>query len=48
VTVGWDDIVKGYEYQKGRFIVLPTEDFETAAVERDRSIDILDFVEADD
>jgi DNA end-binding protein Ku len=44
--VDWDDIVKGYEYEKGRFIVLTEEDFEKAAVKKDRAIDILDFVKA--
>ena len=45
--VPWDDIVKGYEYEKGRFITLTEEDFEKAALKKDRSIEILDFVEAD-
>jgi DNA end-binding protein Ku len=44
--VGWDDLVKGYEYEKGRFVVLGKEDFEAAALEKSRTIDILDFVEA--
>ena len=43
--VEWDDIVRGYEYEKGRFIVLTQEDFDKAAVKKDRAIDILDFVE---
>jgi DNA end-binding protein Ku len=45
-VVEWDDIVKGYEYEKGRFIVLTEEDFEKAALKKDRAIDILDFVKA--
>ncbi|HXW03847.1 MAG TPA: Ku protein [Vicinamibacterales bacterium] len=44
-VVAWEDIVKGYEYEKGRFITLTPEDFEKAAVKKDRSIEILDFVE---
>jgi DNA end-binding protein Ku len=44
--VEWDDLVKGYEYAKGRFVVLTKEDFEHAAVEKNRRIDILDFVRA--
>lgn len=47
-VVEWEDIVKGYEYEKGRFIVLTREDFESAAVNQDRTIDILDFVEANE
>jgi len=32
--VAWNDLVKGYEYAKGRYVVLTPEDFEAAAVER--------------
>jgi DNA end-binding protein Ku len=46
-TVAWEDLVKGYEYQKGRFVVLTKEDFAAAALEKTRRIDVLDFVEAD-
>jgi DNA end-binding protein Ku len=42
--VAWDDLVKGYEVEKGRFIALTEDDFKTAAVERSRSIDIQAFV----
>jgi len=38
--------VKGFEYSKGHFVILTKEDFEAAAVEKTRTIDILDFVEA--
>jgi DNA end-binding protein Ku len=44
--VAWDDIVKGFEYQKGRFVVLTDEDFEAAALEKTKTIDIIDFVRA--
>jgi DNA end-binding protein Ku len=47
-AVGWDDLVKGYEYEKGRFVVLTKEDFKAAALEKTRRIDILDFVKADE
>jgi DNA end-binding protein Ku len=43
--VGWDDLVKGYEYEKGQFVVLSKDDFKTAALEKTRTIDILDFVD---
>jgi DNA end-binding protein Ku len=46
-AVAWDDLVKGYEYEKGRFVVLTKEDFAAAALEKTRRIDILDFVEAE-
>jgi len=43
--VAWEDLVKGYEYQKGHFVVLTKDDFKTAALEKTRTIDILDFVD---
>src|SRR2546423_1545116 len=46
--VAWDDLVKGYEYAKGQFVVLTKEDFKTAALEKTKTVDILDFVDPDD
>src|ERR671928_921781 len=46
--VAWEDLVKGYEYSKGRFVVMTKEDFQAAAVEKTRTVDILDFVKADE
>jgi DNA end-binding protein Ku len=43
--VSADEIVKGYEYEKGRYIVLKDEDFEKVRIESTHSIDITDFVE---
>jgi DNA end-binding protein Ku len=43
-----DELVKGYEYEKGRYVVLTKEDFETAAVKRNSAIELLDFVPADE
>ena len=43
--VAWKDIVKGYEYEKGRFVVLDDGDFEAAAVQSSKTFEILDFVE---
>ena len=47
-AVAWEDLVKGYEYEKGRFVVLTKEDFKAAALEKHKRIDILDFVKADE
>jgi DNA end-binding protein Ku len=44
--VAWEDLVKGFEYTKGHFVVLTKADFEAAAVEKTRTVDILDFVDA--
>jgi DNA end-binding protein Ku len=46
--VAWEDLVKGYEYQKGRFVVVTKDDFEAAALEKTRTVDIIDFVKADE
>jgi DNA end-binding protein Ku len=43
--VGWEDLVKGYEYQKGQFVIVTKDDFKTAALEKTKTIDILDFVD---
>ncbi len=40
-----DEIVKGYEYERGNFVVLKEEDFEKVRIESTHSIDITDFVE---
>jgi len=45
--VAWEDVVKGYEYTKGKFVILTKEDFQKAALERSRTVEILDFVEAE-
>ena len=46
--VAWEDLVKGYEYAKGRFVVVTKEDFQAAAVEKTRTVDIIDFVKSDE
>ncbi len=46
--VPWSEIVKGYEYEKGKFVVMTDEDFQTAALEQSKTIDILDFVKQDE
>src|SRR5262245_38705981 len=42
--VAWEELVKGYEYEKGRFVVLTKEDFRAAALEKTRTVDIRKFV----
>lgn len=44
--VPWNEIVKGYEYSKGKFVILSDEDFRAAALSSSKTIDILDFVQA--
>lgn len=46
--VEWDDIVKGFEYTKGKFVALSDDDFKAAAIESSKTLDIVDFVRADE
>lgn len=46
--VAWEDLVKGYEYEKGQYVILTKDDFKTAALEKTRTIDIRDFVDPDE
>jgi DNA end-binding protein Ku len=46
--VPWSEIVKGYEYEKGKYVVLTDDDFKAAALESSKTIDILDFVKQDE
>lgn len=45
--VPWDQIVKGYEYEDGKYVILKDEDFKRADVEATQTVDIVDFVELD-
>jgi DNA end-binding protein Ku len=46
--VSRDELVRGYEYEKGRYIVLTDKDLEAAAVQRNGRIELLDFVQGDE
>src|SRR6187455_1107824 len=46
--VAWEDLVKGFEYEKGRFVVLTKEDLKTAALEKTRTVDIRSFVKPEE
>jgi DNA end-binding protein Ku len=43
--VPWEEIVKGYEYEDGRYVVLSEEDFRRANPEASRTVEIAAFVE---
>ena len=46
--VPWNQIVKGYEYEKGKYVVLQDEDFQRVDIEATQTVDIQDFVELDE
>ncbi len=46
--VVWDQIVKGYEYEKGKYVVLKDEDFQRVDLEATQTVDIKDFVDQEE
>jgi DNA end-binding protein Ku len=46
--VPWDEIVKGYEYEKGKFVILNEKDFQRVDLEATQTVDIKDFVDLDE
>ena len=46
--VPWDQIVKGYEYEKGKYVVLKEEDFQRVDLEATQTVDIQDFVDQEE
>ena len=43
--VPWDEIVKGYEFEKGEYVILTDDDFKKVNPEATQSVDIVEFVE---
>lgn len=43
--IPYEDIVKGYEYQKGDYVVLVDEDFKRANVKKTKSIEMIEFTQ---
>lgn len=43
--VPWDDIVKGYEYQDGDYVILTKKELDEIDAEKSQTIDILQFVD---
>jgi DNA end-binding protein Ku len=46
--VTFEHIVKGYEYEKDKYVVLTDEDFDAVPVESSRAIEILQFVDLEE
>ena len=46
--VPWDETVRGYEFEKGQYVVLSDEDLKRASPEATQTIDILDFVDLEE
>ena len=43
--IPYEDIVKGYQYKEGDYVILTDKDFESANVEKTHTIDIVHFVD---
>ncbi len=43
--VGYKELVKGYEYEPGHYVILDDDDFQQVALQVTRTIDIMDFVD---
>jgi DNA end-binding protein Ku len=46
--VPWEKIVKGYEYEKGKFVVLKEDDFKRVDIEATQTVDITRFVKLEE
>jgi DNA end-binding protein Ku len=46
--VPWDQIVKGYEFESGQYVIISDEDLKRASPEATQTIDIVDFVDLDE
>ena len=46
--VAWEDTVRGFELESGKYVVLTDEDLQRAAPEKTQTVDILDFVDLDE
>ena len=43
--VPWDEIVRGYEYESGQYVVVTEEDFKKVSIEATQSVEIVQFVQ---
>lgn len=43
--VAWDELARGYEYEKGQYVIMDEEDFKKALPEATQSVDIVQFVD---
>ncbi len=46
--VPYDDLVRGYEYEKGEYVALEEEDFDKIAIESTKTIRVMEFVDQEE
>lgn len=46
--VAWDDIVRGYEFEKGRYVVFTDDELDAAHPEGNKLVDVIQFTDEDE
>lgn len=46
--VPWEETVRGYEFEKGKYVILSDQDLKRASPEATQTVEIADFVDLDD
>lgn len=46
--VPWNEVVKGYEYEKDNFVVMDEKDFEKVNLKKTKTIEIINFIDEDE
>lgn len=46
--IPWEEIVKGYEYEKGNYVVMTDQDFEKVNLKKTKTIEILHFIQEEE
>jgi DNA end-binding protein Ku len=46
--VPYEDLVRGYEYEKGEYVALEEEDFDKIAIESSKTISVMEFVDQEE
>jgi DNA end-binding protein Ku len=46
--IEWSEVVKGFEYQPGQYVLMKDEDFEKVAPQKSKTIDIMNFVDLEE
>jgi DNA end-binding protein Ku len=46
--VEWEDVVRGYEYEDGQYVIMSDDDFKRANLEATRRVEIVSFVDVEE
>jgi len=48
LVVPWEETVRGYEYEKGKYVILREEDFAKVPLKTTKCVEIVDFVDGEE